>query len=66
MLNTQPSPNWRDNLVHRLSGLPRDTRDTLLLLALIGWVVLMQAEHLPLWCTALTGAVLAWRGTHAW
>ena len=66
MLMSHPTPTWRAQLAHRLSGLPRDTRDTLMLLTLIGWVVLMQAEHLPLWCTALTGAVLVWRGTQAW
>ena len=66
MLTTHPFAVWRAQVVQRLSGLPRDTRDTLFLLALIGWVVLMQAEHLPMWCTALTGAVLVWRGTQAW
>ncbi|MBL0920156.1 MAG: DUF3488 domain-containing transglutaminase family protein [Hydrogenophaga sp.] len=41
--------------------LPRDTRDTLFLLAVIAWVVALQAVHVPVWTTALTGAVLAWR-----
>jgi hypothetical protein len=41
--------------------LPRDTRDTLFLLAVIAWVVALQAAHIPTWTTALTGAVLAWR-----
>jgi protein-glutamine gamma-glutamyltransferase len=41
--------------------LPRDTRDTLFLLAVIAWVVALQAAHIPPWTTALTGAVLAWR-----
>ena len=45
----------------RLGNLPRDTRDTLFLLAVIGWVVLMQVGHIPWWCTALTAAVLTWR-----
>ncbi len=45
----------------RLHNLPRDTRDTLFLLAVIGWVVLMQVGHIPWWCTALTAAVLTWR-----
>lgn len=49
-------------LSRRLAGLPRDSRDTLFLLAVVGWVVLPQAGRLPLWCTALTAAVLAWRG----
>lgn len=38
--------------------LPRDARDTLFLLCLIGWTVLPHLWHLPLWCTALTAAVL--------
>ncbi|MFM9914278.1 MAG: transglutaminaseTgpA domain-containing protein [Rhizobacter sp.] len=41
--------------------LPRETRDTLFLLAVIGWTVLPHLWHLPLWCTALTGIVLLWR-----
>ena len=47
------------------SALPRDTRDTLFLLAVIGWVVLMQVPHIPWWCAALTAAVLVWRATLA-
>ena len=45
-----------------LSKLPRDSRDTLFLLFVIGWVLLPQVGELPLWCTALAAAVLAWRG----
>ncbi len=41
--------------------LPRDTRDTLFLLAVIGWVAFMQVGHTPWWCTALTAGVLVWR-----
>jgi len=44
-----------------LAGLPRDVRDTLFLLAVIGWVVLMQAAHIPPWCLGLTAALLGWR-----
>ncbi|WP_247597008.1 DUF3488 and transglutaminase-like domain-containing protein [Hydrogenophaga sp. PAMC20947] len=44
-----------------MGSLPRDTRDTLFLLAVIGWVVLMQIGHIPWWCTALTATVLTWR-----
>ena len=46
-------PGWRH--------LPRDTRDTLFLLAVIGWTVLPHLSRLPLWCALLTGAVLLWR-----
>ncbi len=38
--------------------LPREARDTLFLLCLIGWTVLPHLFHLPLWCAALTAAVL--------
>ena len=43
-------------------ALPRDTRDTFFLLAVIAWVLLPQISHLPLWCSALAGVVLVWRG----
>ncbi|HEX5390475.1 MAG TPA: DUF3488 and transglutaminase-like domain-containing protein [Burkholderiaceae bacterium] len=44
-----------------LAGLPREVRDTLFLLAVIGWVVVMQAAHIPPWCLGLTAALLGWR-----
>lgn len=46
--------------------LPRETRDTLFLLGVIGWTVLPHLSHLPLWCAALTGTVLLWRARLAW
>jgi protein-glutamine gamma-glutamyltransferase len=46
----------------RLEALPRDSRDTLFLLAVIGWVILPHMGNLPPWCSALAVAVLAWRG----
>lgn len=50
-------------LPRRLAGeLPRDGRDTLFLLAVIGWILLPQVPRLPLWCSLLAGAVLLWRG----
>jgi len=45
----------------RLRSLPREARDTLFLLLVIGWVVLPQATHLPWWCSLLTSGVLLWR-----
>ena len=45
-----------------VTALPRDARDTLFLLLVIGWVVLPQVGHLPWWCSALAGGVLLWRG----
>jgi protein-glutamine gamma-glutamyltransferase len=51
--------SWRE----RVAALPRDTRDTLFLLVVIGWVVLPQVRNLPVWCSAMTAAVLVWRGS---
>nr|WP_326542759.1 transglutaminaseTgpA domain-containing protein [Pseudorhodoferax sp.] len=49
-------------LPNRLAGqLPRDGRDTLFLLAVIGWILLPQFARLPLWCSLLACGVLAWR-----
>ncbi|MBA4344557.1 MAG: DUF3488 domain-containing protein [Methylibium sp.] len=53
---------WRQRLAH----LPRETRDTLFLLFAIACTVLPHADHLPAWCTALTVAMLGWRGLLAW
>ncbi|MEO8525431.1 MAG: DUF3488 and transglutaminase-like domain-containing protein [Caldimonas sp.] len=47
-------PGWR--------RLPRETRDTLFLLAVIAWTVLPHVSHLPMWTTLLVAFVLAWRG----
>jgi transglutaminase-like putative cysteine protease len=41
--------------------LPRDARDVLFLLAVIGWTVAPHFPHLPLWCPLLVVAVIAWR-----
>ena len=51
-----------NRLTSRLSNLPRDSRDTLFLLLVIAWVLLPQTPYLPLWCSALAGTVLMWRG----
>jgi len=40
---------------------PRETRDTLFLLAVIAWTVLPHASRLPLWCTLMSAAMLLWR-----
>lgn len=40
---------------------PRETRDTLFQLLVIGSTVMPHLGHLPLWCGALTALVLAWR-----
>lgn len=48
-----------------LGALPRDARDTLFLLGVIGIVLLPQVPELPWWCILLTTIVLVWRGTLA-
>ena len=40
---------------------PRDTRDTLFQLLVIGWTLVPHLGHLPFWCGALTAVVLVWR-----
>ncbi|MEJ7930839.1 DUF3488 and transglutaminase-like domain-containing protein [Ramlibacter sp. AN1015] len=44
------------------SALPREGRDTLFLLAVIGWIVLPHTARLPWWCSVLVIAMLGWRG----
>ncbi len=59
------TPRRSDAALHplaRLKSLPRESRDTLFLLLVIGWVVLPQVGNLPLWCSALAASVLVWRG----
>jgi hypothetical protein len=50
----------------KLNALPREGRDTLFLLAVIGWVMMPQVRNLPLWCSILAAGVLLWRGWVAW
>ncbi|MDM0016440.1 transglutaminase family protein [Variovorax saccharolyticus] len=49
----------------RLQALPREARDTLFLLAVIGLILLPQVPNLPWWCSTLAAIVLLWRGTLA-
>ncbi|MEO8279702.1 MAG: DUF3488 and transglutaminase-like domain-containing protein [Ideonella sp.] len=44
-----------------LARLPRESRDTLFLLAVIAWTISPHTAHLPPWCIALTALVLLWR-----
>jgi len=43
------------------SLLPRETRDTLFQLGVIGWTVVPHLSHLPVWCGLMTALVLLWR-----
>ena len=47
------------------SHLPRDSRDVLFLLAVIGWTLAPHFAHLPVWCPVLTVLVIAWRARMA-
>ncbi|MBE0474111.1 DUF3488 and transglutaminase-like domain-containing protein [Rhodoferax sp.] len=49
-----------------LSHLPRDTRDTLFVLAVIAWVLAPLSLQVPLWCSAMSAALIVWRGVLAW
>ena len=53
------------NIAARLQALPRDARDTLFLLCVIGLILLPQIDNLPWWCSGLAALVLFWRGTLA-
>ena len=46
----------------RWRALPRDARDTLFQLTVIGWTMLPHVGHLAPWCVALGYAILVWRG----
>ena len=54
------------SLADRLTHLPREARDTLFLLAVIAWVVLMQLGHIPVWCAILAFGILLWRTGLTW
>ncbi len=44
------------------SSLPRDARDTLFLLAVVGWVLLpLTMSSLPIWATVFAYGMLVWR-----
>lgn len=52
-LQLQRAARWRQ--------WPRERRDTLFQLAVIGWTIAPHFAHLAPWCMLLTGAVLLWR-----
>jgi hypothetical protein len=51
-------PRWR--------APSREARDTLFMVALIGWTIAPHLFNLPLWVAGMTGVVLAWRSWLAW
>lgn len=48
------------------TSLPRDARDTLFVLAVVGWIVLLQVPYLPAWTTGWAALVLIWRAHGTW
>lgn len=48
---------WRERAAH----LPRETRDTLFHLGVIGWAIAPHLLHLPAWCGAMSILLLLWR-----
>lgn len=48
------------------AALPRESRDTLFLLATLAWTLLPQLGQVPPWCAALAYAALGWRAWLAW
>ena len=54
-----------NRVMRELASLPRDARDTLFLLCVIGLILLPQIENLPWWCSSLTAMVLLWRASLA-
>ncbi|MFO1330614.1 MAG: DUF3488 and transglutaminase-like domain-containing protein [Rubrivivax sp.] len=49
------------NLRAAWQRLPRDTRDTVFQLAVVGWTLLPHLSHLPAWCGPMAMALLLWR-----
>ncbi len=50
----------------RVARLPRDTRDTLFQLAVIGWTVGPHLLHMGAWAPPMVVGLLAWRAVLAW
>jgi len=59
-------PVSANSLRQRLTHLPRETRDTWFLLAVIAWITLPLAPVIPLWATWFAVVALLWRGWLAW
>ena len=64
--SSAPTTPWTTRVRQEMNALPRESRDTLFLLLVVGWVMLPQLNVLPLWATALAGGCLLWRGWLAW
>jgi protein-glutamine gamma-glutamyltransferase len=51
----------RNVVTQRFKAMPREARDSLLLLGVIAWIVAPHTAHLPLWCSLGAAGILAWR-----
>ena len=60
-MNTATASSLMHEAATRLQRMPRETRDTLLVLAVIAFTTAPHLSHLPVWCSAMTVLVLAWR-----
>ncbi|MBC7216196.1 MAG: DUF3488 domain-containing transglutaminase family protein [Burkholderiaceae bacterium] len=49
-----------------LSRLPREARDTLFLLGVVGWIIVPLIPHVPPWASAFAAALLLARAVLAW
>lgn len=49
-------------LKERADHLPREARDTLFQLFVIGWTIAPHLLHVSLWCGLMSAALLLWRG----
>lgn len=58
---TPPSSTQRPRFVEHLSNLPRETRDTLWLLLVVGWVISPLTPHVPVWTMPFAYGLLLWR-----
>ena len=69
MLNastTRSANTASGNLIQRLNSLPRETRDTLWLLAVVALVISPLTPHVPPWTMPFAYALLLWRAWLAW
>ena len=69
MLNassSRPANTASGNLIQRLNSLPRETRDTLWLLAVVALVISPLTPHVPPWTMPFAYALLLWRAWLAW
>ncbi|MEY8875438.1 MAG: transglutaminaseTgpA domain-containing protein [Leptothrix sp. (in: b-proteobacteria)] len=72
---TEGEPNAQPHTHHSLAAralrqagapLPREARDTLFLLGVLGWTLLPQFTHVPPWCGGFAVAAIGWRAWLAW